>query len=137
MDRCVEDLCSDHHGDGPLPPKSPWRGLVLGRGEGGDSNGVNYQASLNQKALKRMMRKMFSSKHPLCIAGHIFSPFEVRSSATSNLDVQQNRAADTREIKRGRHFARKAFYSLTFKRAKNRTKWCRFMSKGLRTSVSE
>lgn len=34
MDRCVGDLCSDHHGDGSLPPKAPWRGvgrLTVGR----------------------------------------------------------------------------------------------------------
>lgn len=61
---------------------------------------------------------MCSSKHLPCVAGHIFSPFRVKSSAASKLNIQRNRATDTTAIKRGQHVEGKAFYSLTFKRAK-------------------
>lgn len=49
------DLYSDHHGDGSLPPKAPWRGWVRrvgGRGDEGRGvgNGAVYHPSLNQNA---------------------------------------------------------------------------------------
>lgn len=105
--------------------RSPWWWLSasqgslegVGVGGGGCINGAGYQPSLNQNAVRRMV-KMCSSKHLPCVAGHIFSPFRVKSSAASKLNIQRNRATDTTAIKRGQHVEGKAFYSLTFKRAK-------------------
>lgn len=53
MDRCVGDLCSDHHGDGSLPPKAPWRGWRVG----GGGRGAAMEQVANQAATKMQSDK--------------------------------------------------------------------------------
>lgn len=47
------DLCSDRHGDGPLPPSSPQRG-VCGRGRS-VGKGAGYQPSI--RLVKKKQKK--------------------------------------------------------------------------------
>lgn len=102
MDRCVGDLCSDHHGDGSLPPKAPWRGLESWGRRGDKENGVEDM----QKAASVFNMAM------LLIQLRVKSTI----STASKLSTQLNRPTNTSAIKTGWHVAGKAF--LTFKRAK-------------------
>lgn len=128
MDQCVGDLCSDHHGDGSLPPKAPWRGWRVGGGGRGGGGGPQQRTRLPTELQPK--RKSQTGKSDKMLQKRDLLPVTIR--AVSKLNARQKRATDTAAIKKE---AGKTFHSLTFKRAKNRTKRRRFASKELRTSV--
>lgn len=111
----------------PRLPGGGWR-------VGGEEEGAALEQVANQTSTKMHSNEgneeedVFLRASTVCNIA-FFSPVRVQSRVwTQQLTPKQS--------KESWHVAGKAFHSLTFKRAKNRTKWCRFMSKGLRTSVS-